>query len=147
VTKTLGERLLDLHRVMPNGCWEWQGYRGANGYGQVRVNGTTRPSHRMMYMLFVDPNVGSDMVIDHKCRNRPCGNPDHLEAVSNMVNQERGLTKTAKSRTASLTGKCARGHDLSEWGRVRSNGYTRCVLCHREAEARRRGRMRQEAMT
>ena len=30
------------------------------------------------------------LVIDHKCRNRLCCNPDHLEAVTQAVNVQRG---------------------------------------------------------
>ena len=144
--RSLGERFLDLCRVDEEGHWMWQGYVGQTGYGQMRVDGTTRPAHRIAYMLFKDPNLSDDLVCDHLCRRRRCCNPAHLEAVTNVTNQERGETKTALSRKVHREGKCKNGHDLKVWGRIRGNGQLRCLWCHRDNERDRRARRRQEAM-
>jgi hypothetical protein len=144
VQRTLAERLIRLYVLAPSGCWEWLGYRGNKGYGQVRVNGTTMQAHRVSYKLFVDPDLPDELLVDHLCRNHGCGNPLHLAEVSNEENQERGMTKTARGRAAQASGRCGKGHDLTKTGRKRGNGYVRCIECHREAEKRRRARKKQE---
>ena len=131
----------------PSGCWEWIGYRGSKGYGQMRVDGTTVQAHRVAYVLFVDPLLPDELVVDHLCRNHGCVNPMHLDAVSNMENLERGNTSTAKSRLSEVTGLCRRGHRLAETGRMRGNGYMRCSECHSIDEKARRAKRRQEAST
>jgi hypothetical protein len=143
--RTLGERVLALCVLAPSGCWEWVGYRGQKGYGQLSVNGSTMQAHRASYIVFKDPNLPRELVVDHLCRNHGCVNPLHLDAASNEENQERGMTKTARSRMFDRTGRCRRGHDRSVYGRRRGNGYWRCTLCHAEDERARRQRRREEA--
>jgi hypothetical protein len=44
--------------------------------------------HRVMFIATFGPVPGKKQ-IDHKCRNRLCVNPRHLEMVTHLKNQKR----------------------------------------------------------
>jgi hypothetical protein len=104
------------------GCWQWTGFVDKNtGYGGFWFERRPIPAHRASYTLFKGP-IPIGLEIDHLCRNRPCVNPEHLEAVTKKVNVLRGegLSAVHKRKT-----HCIRGHLLSgenmrqdKWGRV-----------------------------
>lgn len=68
-------------------CWIWTGATGHNGYGRFGVNGKLHSPHRFSYELSFG-SISAKLQIDHKCRNRACVNPDHLQAVTHKQNQE-----------------------------------------------------------
>ncbi len=79
-------------RIIPqdSGCWHWEGrWNSGNGYSKVSYEGKAWMVHRLVYTLMVGP-IPEGLVLDHKCRNRACCNPDHLEPVTYKINTERG---------------------------------------------------------
>lgn len=95
------DRILDkvLSRVLikdmgyENGpCWLWQGPTSGTGrgggYPRMSLDGGTVAVHIVMYILQEGP-IPPRKQIDHKCRNRLCVNPSHLEMVTHLVNQRR----------------------------------------------------------
>ena len=73
-------------------CWLWTladsgGGRGG-GYPRMKLNDRTCAVHKVS---FVNEHgyVPGNKQIDHRCRNRRCVNPDHLEMVSHRENQKR----------------------------------------------------------
>lgn len=73
-------------------CWVWQaGTSGAGrggGYARMNLNGGTVAVHRTMWINeygIIPPKKQ----IDHKCRNRLCCNPGHLEMLTHKQNQKR----------------------------------------------------------
>ncbi len=85
-------------------CWLWSGPISPEGYG--RVGGNRLYVHRVAYEYWVGP-IQDGFELDHLCRNRACGNPAHLEAVSHRVNVIRGISPFATFATAT---ECKRGH-------------------------------------
>lgn len=70
-------------------CWVWQGDLNRNGYGTFRVKGRRKMVHRVVYQHLIGP-IPPGLILDHKCRNRACCNPFHLEPVTVQENTRRG---------------------------------------------------------
>lgn len=100
-------------------CWTWTGSKTSKGYGSFylgkdrRGRQRTGVAHKMTYELAHGPvprRRGKRLVIDHRCRNRACVNPEHHELVVEPVNVARGESPSA--RHARKT-HCPRGHEYS----------------------------------
>ena len=77
------------HKVILNeetGCHEWNGSINNCGYGYFRYNDRSNYlAHRASYEINVDA-IPDGMVINHKCHNHKCVNPDHLEVTTQTEN-------------------------------------------------------------
>lgn len=65
-----------------NACWEWQGARSKDGYGNFRIPQLGRfnfGAHRVSYMLYHGAFPPDGLLVRHKCDNPCCVNPLHLE--------------------------------------------------------------------
>lgn len=75
--------------VPDSGCWEWQGFRSTSGYGRVstgrRKTKTQEQTHRVTFEYATGIKPG-EMVIHHKCANRACCNPEHLQLATQIEN-------------------------------------------------------------
>lgn len=61
-----------------NGCWEWNSTIDSKGYGMISINGKIQRAHRVAYSSFVG-QIPDGLLIMHKCDNRKCCNPSHLQ--------------------------------------------------------------------
>lgn len=146
---SLSDPLQGKYIVRPNGCWEWQRAIQTNGYGSVGYEGKTHLAHRLSYQLYVGPiPAGHD--IHHKCQNRPCINPAHLEPKLHEAHSL--LADTPFRRNAAKT-HCPRGHAFTPENTLTFRGHRQCRICvnaqQRErrasaAQARRSRRQSQE---
>lgn len=132
----LPDRMAKKIRVTPDGCWEWTGCRTRN-YGRVQVDGNTLYSHRVIYELVCGP-IPDGLQLDHLCRNPPCCNPRHLEAVTSRVNTLRGNGHGKETH-------CPNGHPYDGdnlYVYVTKAGYSRreCRECRRLAVRRFHGK-------
>lgn len=136
---TQEERVWSAIDSSVDGCWVWS--RGTNnrGYGVIWFDGRKQLAHRVIYTMVVGP-IPDGMVIDHLCRNTRCVRPDHLEAVTQLVNIARGYSPpNLNSRKT----HCPAGHAYTESNtRYNKHGYRECRECkrrrNREAKARRK---------
>lgn len=75
-------------------CHVWTGPDSGNGrgggYGRFSLSGQTVSTHLVVFTHFFGYIPGKKQ-IDHKCRNRRCCNPDHLEMVSARENCKRKI--------------------------------------------------------
>lgn len=71
-------------------CWEWKGcVSKRTGYGKKQWHGKSLLAHRWLYALLRGP-IPSGKVINHKCGNRRCVNPLHLEVTDQAGNCRHG---------------------------------------------------------
>lgn len=94
-------------------CWVYQGTKVSKGYGWVRVGGDNRYAHVLEWEKVNGP-VPDGLELDHLCRNPPCCNPAHLEAVTHAENMRRSprcildAEKVAEIRRLLATGMIQR---------------------------------------
>ena len=120
----------------PNGCWLWTGYTGSNGYGRFHFQSRRQSAHRFAYEL-VKGTIPEPLQIDHLCRNPPCVNPDHLEAVTGKVNILRGVAPSALNARKT---HCIHGHPFDKANTyIYPSGRHRrvCRICRAEMALRR----------
>lgn len=83
----LKKKLLRQHVVTESGCWEWTGGFFPNGYGRVGFCGRDWGVHRIAALLWLGLPLNSGWGdIAHKCDNKKCFNPKHLEVASRSKN-------------------------------------------------------------
>ena len=126
----------------PNtGCWIWLGQITWNGYGtfHIKVDGEWKKkvAHRVCYESFVGP-IPEGLDLDHKCRQRHCVNPDHLEPVTRSENLRRS---PLMARWAHKT-SCPKGHPYDG---VDSRKARICRQCAREARLRYNRKLSEES--
>ena len=76
----------------PSPCHIWTGPDSGTGkgggYGRMSLNSQTVAVHLVVYTHYFGYIPGKKQ-IDHRCNNRLCCNPAHLEMVSHITNQRR----------------------------------------------------------
>jgi hypothetical protein len=90
-----GQELLEIVEVnIHTGCWTVpKRLHVITGYVPIHVKGEGHPLdfHRLMYALTRgDLRKGRQWHLDHKCMNKPCGMPLHLEYETCAENTRRG---------------------------------------------------------
>lgn len=128
---SLFDRLWD-RVLVGDGCWEWQGHTNRpDGYGRIDVvNRETYVVHRVVYVMLRGP-IPDGLSLDHLCRNTRCVNPDHLEAVTHLVNVRRGLR-------GGIT-HCIRGHEFTEANTYHDpKGGRECRACRQARDRNKR---------
>lgn len=77
-------------RETPEGHWTWVGRLNADGYAVMRWRGRRVLVHRFM-LVQLGGGIPPGWHGDHVCRVRACirPHPDHVEAVTPAVNQQR----------------------------------------------------------
>nr|WP_321459652.1 HNH endonuclease signature motif containing protein [uncultured Cohaesibacter sp.] len=85
-------KVMNNVEIDANDCWVWTGGTSGDGrgggYPRMKLDGQTVAVHRVVYTHHFGFVPGKKQ-IDHKCRNRLCCNPDHLEMVTHKENQRR----------------------------------------------------------
>jgi hypothetical protein len=93
-----------------DGCWEWDGWRDASGYGRMRVGRISWLAHRLSYALH-NGDLPAGCFVCHHCDNPPCVNPTHLYAGNYQTN---GADMVKRDRLARLHGEESGTSKLTE---------------------------------
>lgn len=126
------QRLARFVQISRQGCWEWTGNSDKNGYGRFGWGGMTWLAHRAAYTLHVGP-IPLGMCLDHRCRNKACCNPWHLDLITRGENILRGISFSACNARKT---RCAHGHDFDARNTYLHRGRRQCRSCNRAAVAR-----------
>lgn len=117
-------------------CWIWQGSVSPTGYCLLSWGGKIQLAHRAFYKHHVGP-IPDGLVIDHLCRVRSCCNPDHLEAVTQLENNNRGL----RGRLYEYPTHCRHGHEYTPENTYWYRGHRQCRECRKYHHKNQRKRM------
>jgi hypothetical protein len=150
VPATLSELYQRAVYAPRSGCLLWDGRMNQDGYGQIGISrnhaaelgiGQTILVHRLAWELANGP-IQPGLQIDHICRNRPCINVEHLEAVTSSENVRRSdapvlsafrlQAQRALQREAYKT-HCVHGHALTPDNVYADRrGFRSCRTCQNE---------------
>lgn len=130
--------LFTLKFLMGKGCWTWLAYRMPSGYGRFSYkNHGGQYAHRISYEEFVGP-IPDGLQIDHKCKNRGCVRPSHLEAVTAEENLRRSTAWSADAYAKRKKDHCPLGHPYSaENTYFYPDGRYKCRICSRISDNKR----------
>ena len=63
-------------------CWLWTGRTNRGGYGIFHISRLgDELAHRLIYSWFTT-NLPNSLPIHHKCKNKNCVNPKHLQLLT-----------------------------------------------------------------
>lgn len=120
----------------PDECHLWRGAIDEDGYGKFRLpTGAVRGVHIISWELTNQRALPTGWVVDHLCRIRLCCNPEHLEAVTNTENVDRGTSFSAKNARKT---KCPRDHEYTDENTRWHHGSRECITCIRTRDRERR---------
>lgn len=106
-------------------CWNFK-CTGKNGYGVFGIKGKSFSAHRVSWSIFKG-TMDTSLVIDHKCRNRACVNPEHLRLVTKKVNNlENSISPVALNKEKT---HCKRGHEFTLENTYKSKEGRGCLKC------------------
>ena len=93
--KTANEYLLaNSDKAARSECWVWKRAVTKHGYGHINPRFGEHQAHRLAYATWVQP-IKEHSQIHHKCANKACINPDHLQEVSKTDNAAEMLERQA----------------------------------------------------
>ena len=83
-----------------NGCWNCISHRTGGGYPKVSVDGKLESLHRAVYKeVYNELPENRKSVVMHKCDNKLCFNPDHLEIGRQSKNVSDGRSRSHEINT------------------------------------------------
>lgn len=99
------------------GCWVFRGY-GDDALWDYpsfhdEVTGRWHAAYLWLYETLHGPLTAGFPMVDHKCENKRCVNPDHLQAVTRSENVLASKRRAAERERERLAGVLARSPSLA----------------------------------
>ena len=129
--------------VKSDGCWEWTGYKDAQGYGWIGKPGRQAgivAAHRYSAMLHFGM-FDRRLLVCHHCDNPACVRPDHIYLGDHLSNSRDMFGRGRNRNGNDAVTACPSGHDYSpENTAIRQRGdgrtYRVCRICERAKSKR-----------
>ncbi len=139
------ERFMALIRVstehfhLNSACWDWQGAKSGDGYGQFVLDGRRSVKkvriapYRFIWEYFHGRPMPHGLEPDHLCNRRACCNPQHIEPVTHSENQRRSYLRGRRCAPGRpRPSHCPHGHEYtSENAAITPKGAIQCRACNR----------------
>lgn len=88
-------------------CWIYNGHDDGKGYKKVSILGRSYYVHRIMYILNnIQPELKPRHDLDHKCMNRSCCNPYHMQPLTRLTHNRKthqGRKRCPEKKTGPLS--------------------------------------------
>ena len=111
-------------------CWLWLGPLDARGYGAIGEGGRggrVLKVHALVYRLLIGPTLpGTEL--HHKCHNKACCNPEHIEPLTKREHLSRHLRKFKGG--SKRHSHCKHGHPFDEANTYMWKGQRTCRVCN-----------------
>ncbi|MEU5341281.1 HNH endonuclease [Streptomyces sp. NPDC020766] len=78
-------------------CWVWKNSLGRNGYGTFVVASKSHAAHRWVLAYTLGRELAASEVARHKCHNKACVRPSHLEPGTQSDNMQ-DMAKAGRGR-------------------------------------------------
>jgi hypothetical protein len=88
-------------------CWPWVGAKTHDGYGQIAKDGAPVRAHRAAYEHANGP-IPDGLLVRHKCNNKQCCNPAHLEVGTHADNAQDSVESGISKRQGRRAGDSAK---------------------------------------
>lgn len=98
--EALFEFIHERATITETGCWEWPHLKN-DGYGVTTFRGQRWRVHRLTWHHLKTP-LSKATVVHHKCANRACCNPDHLQATTAHANNAEMMARQALLATIAV---------------------------------------------
>jgi hypothetical protein len=85
-----------------SGCWLFQGFKDAWGYGHFKGFGKRYQAHRYAFEITHGKRIPAGKLVLHSCDNPPCVNPAHLRLGTNADNRNDSIARNRLPRGESI---------------------------------------------
>lgn len=123
------KRFLSRIVISDDGCWESTYTPLRNGYCHISIGGEFVLIHRFIYEYY-NGGIDQTLTVNHKCENRKCCNPIHLEQITSGENLHYSWDKHGHPQTKKT--HCPQGHEYAGDNLyVDTRGFRECRTCRR----------------
>jgi hypothetical protein len=126
--------IIDRCVVSETGCWEYQGSRTKDGYGQIGIAALLNAygikcTHRLMYHLATGHVfAGRHEQVLHACDNPRCCNPDHLSVGTALHNMTDAWQKGRMPKGEAHRRSILKEENVREIRELAAKGYRTCEI-------------------
>jgi len=110
-------------------CWNWLAARDQKGYGNFTCAPyKTRKAHLFSWTLHFG-SIPAGLQVDHRCNNTSCVNPNHLQLLTGIKNNERSNSASAINKRKT---HCKFWHPFDDENTIIKRGRRYCIACEKE---------------